>query len=99
MCPATPPATPCVPPFVTHSLHFVTPPPALLHKILTENPAARITIPDIKKDRWYSKPLKKGKGMRETPLSLPKKQWGSYYGVSSSLRRHQAGTGDLGGGH
>ncbi|XP_009693936.1 PREDICTED: serine/threonine-protein kinase Chk1, partial [Cariama cristata] len=35
-------------------------PPALLHKILTESPTARITIPDIKKDRWYSKPLKKG---------------------------------------
>ncbi|KAM4646284.1 serine/threonine-protein kinase Chk1-like [Amazona ochrocephala] len=35
-------------------------PLALLHKILTESPAARITIPDIKKDRWYSKPLKKG---------------------------------------
>ncbi|NWR62285.1 CHK1 kinase, partial [Bucorvus abyssinicus] len=33
---------------------------SLLHKILTENPAARITIPDIKKDRWYSKPLQKG---------------------------------------
>ncbi|XP_009890858.1 PREDICTED: dolichyl-diphosphooligosaccharide--protein glycosyltransferase subunit STT3A [Charadrius vociferus] len=33
---------------------------ALLHKILTESPTARITIPDIKKDRWYSKPLKKG---------------------------------------
>ncbi|XP_059685726.1 serine/threonine-protein kinase Chk1 isoform X1 [Gavia stellata] len=35
-------------------------PLALLHKILTESPTARITIPDIKKDRWYSKPLKKG---------------------------------------
>jgi hypothetical protein len=33
---------------------------ALLHKILVENPAVRITIPDIKKDRWYNKPLKKG---------------------------------------
>ncbi|KAK7806432.1 hypothetical protein U0070_014746 [Myodes glareolus] len=30
---------------------------ALLHKILVENPSARITIPDIKKDRWYNKPL------------------------------------------
>ncbi|NXV38929.1 CHK1 kinase, partial [Rissa tridactyla] len=38
----------------------VPPPPALLHKILTESPTARITIPDIKKDRWFSKPLKKG---------------------------------------
>ncbi|NWW98994.1 CHK1 kinase, partial [Caloenas nicobarica] len=35
-------------------------PLALLHKILTESPAARITIPDIKKDRWFSRPLKKG---------------------------------------
>uniref|UniRef100_A0A663LTJ7 Checkpoint kinase 1 n=1 Tax=Athene cunicularia TaxID=194338 RepID=A0A663LTJ7_ATHCN len=35
-------------------------PLALLHKILTESPTARITIADIKKDRWYSKPLKKG---------------------------------------
>ncbi|NXG23454.1 CHK1 kinase, partial [Grallaria varia] len=34
-------------------------PLALLHKILTESPAARITIPDIQKDRWYSRPLKK----------------------------------------
>lgn len=34
--------------------------PALLHKILVENPSVRITIPDIKKDRWYNKPLKKG---------------------------------------
>ncbi|NXD88343.1 CHK1 kinase, partial [Halcyon senegalensis] len=39
---------------------FPPSPPALLHKILTESPTARITIPDIKKDRWYSKPLKKG---------------------------------------
>ncbi|NXA06674.1 CHK1 kinase, partial [Sapayoa aenigma] len=37
-------------------------PLALLHKILTESPTARITIPDIQKDRWYSRPLKKGKG-------------------------------------
>uniref|UniRef100_A0A5F9CSB1 Serine/threonine-protein kinase CHK1 n=1 Tax=Oryctolagus cuniculus TaxID=9986 RepID=A0A5F9CSB1_RABIT len=35
-------------------------PLALLHKILVENPSVRITIPDIKKDRWYNKPLKKG---------------------------------------
>ncbi|NXR17550.1 CHK1 kinase, partial [Cinclus mexicanus] len=34
-------------------------PLALLHKILTESPTARITIPDIQKDRWYSRPLKK----------------------------------------
>lgn len=34
---------------------------ALLHKILVENPSVRITIPDIKKDRWYNKLLKKGK--------------------------------------
>ncbi|NXJ07967.1 CHK1 kinase, partial [Odontophorus gujanensis] len=37
-------------------------PLALLHKILTESPTARITIPDIKKDRWYCRPMKKGKG-------------------------------------
>ncbi|KAK2498657.1 hypothetical protein MC885_020336 [Smutsia gigantea] len=35
-------------------------PLALLHKILVENPSVRITIPDINKDRWYNKPLKKG---------------------------------------
>ncbi|OWK57033.1 Serine/threonine-protein kinase Chk1 [Lonchura striata] len=34
-------------------------PLALLHKILTESPTARISIPDIQKDRWYSRPLKK----------------------------------------
>uniref|UniRef100_A0A8C5JEC8 non-specific serine/threonine protein kinase n=1 Tax=Junco hyemalis TaxID=40217 RepID=A0A8C5JEC8_JUNHY len=34
-------------------------PLALLHKILTESPTARITIADIQKDRWYSRPLKK----------------------------------------
>ncbi|KAM9255710.1 LOW QUALITY PROTEIN: serine/threonine-protein kinase Chk1 [Cariama cristata] len=41
-------------------------PLALLHKILTESPTARITIPDIKKDRWYSKPLKRVRGRRGT---------------------------------
>lgn len=46
-------------------------PSALLHKILTESPTARITIPDIKKDRWYCKPLKKGKGHGENMLSTP----------------------------
>lgn len=46
------PAPPTCTPFLT----------ALLHKILTESPTARITIPDIKKDRWYCRPLKKGKG-------------------------------------
>ncbi|EMP29617.1 Dolichyl-diphosphooligosaccharide--protein glycosyltransferase subunit STT3A [Chelonia mydas] len=35
-------------------------PLALLHKILTESPTARVTIADIKKDRWYNKPMKKG---------------------------------------
>ncbi|XP_044293613.1 serine/threonine-protein kinase Chk1 isoform X2 [Varanus komodoensis] len=35
-------------------------PLALLLKILTENPASRPTIAEIKKDRWYNKPLKKG---------------------------------------
>lgn len=55
-------------------------PTALLHKILTENPTARITIPDIKKDRWYCRPLKKGTkrgrvssgGVTESPGALPK---------------------------
>ncbi|XP_015275455.1 PREDICTED: serine/threonine-protein kinase Chk1 [Gekko japonicus] len=35
-------------------------PLALLLKILTESPTSRLTIADIKKDRWYTKPLKKG---------------------------------------
>ncbi|NWU72302.1 CHK1 kinase, partial [Pterocles burchelli] len=35
-------------------------PLALLHKILTESPTARISIADITKDRWYCRPLKKG---------------------------------------
>nr|XP_060643497.1 serine/threonine-protein kinase Chk1 isoform X2 [Anolis sagrei ordinatus] len=35
-------------------------PLALLIKILTENPASRLTIADIKKDKWYTKPLQKG---------------------------------------
>nr|XP_020633619.1 serine/threonine-protein kinase Chk1 [Pogona vitticeps] len=35
-------------------------PLALLLKILTENPTSRLTIADIKNDRWYTKPLKKG---------------------------------------
>ncbi|XP_065594410.1 serine/threonine-protein kinase Chk1 isoform X1 [Cyrtonyx montezumae] len=55
-------------------------PLALLHKILTESPTARITIPDIKKDRWYCRPLKKGTkrgrvssgGVTESPGALPK---------------------------
>lgn len=52
-------------------------PPALLHKILTESPTARITIPDIKKDRWYSKPLKKGKGPPGNVLVPPRFEgWG-----------------------
>ncbi|XP_023064344.1 serine/threonine-protein kinase Chk1 isoform X3 [Piliocolobus tephrosceles] len=53
---------------------------ALLHKILVENPSARITIPDIKKDRWYNKPLKKGAkrprvtsgGVSESPSGFSK---------------------------
>ncbi|NXN07247.1 CHK1 kinase, partial [Indicator maculatus] len=72
-------------------------PLALLHKILTESPTARITIPDIKKDRWYSRPLKKGKGAWGTPsapslgraldVSVPagaKRAPGSSGGVSDS---------------
>ena len=46
----------------------------MLHKILTESPTARITIPDIKKDRWYSKPLKKGKGPPGKHGSAPSPQ-------------------------
>ncbi|KAH0623243.1 hypothetical protein JD844_031329 [Phrynosoma platyrhinos] len=33
---------------------------ALLIKILTENPRSRVTIADIMKDKWYTKPLQKG---------------------------------------
>ncbi|XP_075460458.1 serine/threonine-protein kinase Chk1 isoform X2 [Ascaphus truei] len=47
--------------------HYLTPwkkiestPLALLCKILTESPSARMTIPDIKKDRWLTKAFKKG---------------------------------------
>ncbi|XP_045411703.1 serine/threonine-protein kinase Chk1 isoform X1 [Lemur catta] len=55
-------------------------PLALLHKILVENPSVRITIPDIKKDRWYNKPLKKGAkrprvtsgGVSESPSGFSK---------------------------
>ncbi|CAN2388110.1 regulation of transcription from RNA polymerase II promoter in response to UV-induced DNA damage [Pristimantis euphronides] len=49
------------------SKHYVTPwkkidpaPLALLCKILIENPSSRLTITDIKKDRWFTKPAKKG---------------------------------------
>ncbi|XP_034996049.1 serine/threonine-protein kinase Chk1 [Zootoca vivipara] len=35
-------------------------PLALLLKLLTEDPASRLTIEDLKKDRWYTKALKKG---------------------------------------
>lgn len=31
----------------------------------------RITIPDIQKDRWYSRPLKKGKGPQGDALVPP----------------------------
>lgn len=57
----------------THTILYSTPssPPALLHKILTESPTARITIPDIQKDRWYSRPLKKGKGPPGSALVAP----------------------------
>ncbi|XP_010006393.1 PREDICTED: serine/threonine-protein kinase Chk1 [Chaetura pelagica] len=41
-------------------------PLALLHKILTESPAARITIPDIKKDRWFSNSKRVGGGVKRT---------------------------------
>lgn len=49
------------------SKHYLNPwkkidstPLALLCKLLTENPSARMIVPDIKKDRWFTKPLKKG---------------------------------------
>ncbi|XP_068098499.1 serine/threonine-protein kinase Chk1 [Hyperolius riggenbachi] len=49
------------------SKHYLNPwkkidaaPLALLCKMLTEVPSARITIPDIKKDRWFNKSLKIG---------------------------------------
>lgn len=51
----------------------------MLHKILTESPTARITIPDIKKDRWYSKPLKKGKGLPGNVLVPPDLRGGGYW--------------------
>ncbi|XP_053222925.1 serine/threonine-protein kinase Chk1 isoform X1 [Podarcis raffonei] len=35
-------------------------PLALLLKLLTEDPSSRLTIEDLKKDRWYTKALKKG---------------------------------------
>ena len=48
---------------------------ALLHKILVENPSVRITIPDIKKDRWYNKPLKKGNMLKIQVLKKKKKNF------------------------
>lgn len=78
-------------------LPFPSPsPPALLHKILTESPTARITIPDIKKDRWYSKPLKKGKGPLGNAFVPP--DLGGLLGVLSLCRR-QAGSRVLRGRH
>uniref|UniRef100_A0A8C6ZCZ1 non-specific serine/threonine protein kinase n=1 Tax=Nothoprocta perdicaria TaxID=30464 RepID=A0A8C6ZCZ1_NOTPE len=35
-------------------------PLALLHKMLAESPAARIALADVKKERWYCRPLRKG---------------------------------------
>ncbi|XP_064029315.1 serine/threonine-protein kinase Chk1 isoform X2 [Pogoniulus pusillus] len=71
-------------------------PLALLHKILTESPAARITIPDIKKDRWYSRPLKKGglsKHIRsETDFSPVKSTLGEDR-MSYSTSQPEPGTG------
>ncbi|XP_053547383.1 serine/threonine-protein kinase Chk1 isoform X2 [Bombina bombina] len=47
--------------------HYLTPwakidstPLALLGRMLTENPSSRITIPEIKKERWFTKTIKKG---------------------------------------
>ncbi|CAI9532849.1 unnamed protein product [Staurois parvus] len=49
------------------SKHYLNPwkkidslPLALLCKILTENPSTRVAVPDIKKERWFTKTLKKG---------------------------------------
>uniref|UniRef100_A0A8C5L5H0 non-specific serine/threonine protein kinase n=1 Tax=Jaculus jaculus TaxID=51337 RepID=A0A8C5L5H0_JACJA len=59
---------------------------ALLHKILVENPSLRITIPDIKKDRWYNKPLKKGaKRPRATSGGMPESPGGFSKHIHSNL--------------
>ncbi|XP_053307606.1 serine/threonine-protein kinase Chk1 isoform X2 [Spea bombifrons] len=49
------------------SKHYLNPwkkidsaPLALLCKLLKENPGSRITIPDLKKDLWFTKAIKKG---------------------------------------
>ncbi|XP_069597627.1 serine/threonine-protein kinase Chk1 isoform X2 [Ranitomeya imitator] len=49
------------------SKHYLTPwkkidaaPLVLLCKMLSEIPGSRLTIPEIKKDRWFTKPPKKG---------------------------------------
>nr|XP_045002324.1 serine/threonine-protein kinase Chk1 isoform X3 [Jaculus jaculus] len=61
-------------------------PLALLHKILVENPSLRITIPDIKKDRWYNKPLKKGaKRPRATSGGMPESPGGFSKHIHSNL--------------
>lgn len=44
---------------------------ALLQKILVENSSGRITIPDIKKERWYNKPPKIG-GIPDSPRGFSK---------------------------
>ncbi|XP_073441051.1 serine/threonine-protein kinase Chk1 isoform X2 [Dendrobates tinctorius] len=69
------------------SKHYLTPwkkidatPLALLCKMLSESPGSRLTIPEIKKDRWFTKPPKKGikrslvssSGGLETPGLLSK---------------------------
>lgn len=46
--------------FLTPWKKIDTLPLGLLSKILMENPKKRISIPDIKKDRWYTRLLKKG---------------------------------------
>ncbi|KAB0370149.1 hypothetical protein FD755_018111 [Muntiacus reevesi] len=61
-------------------------PLALLHKILVENPSVRITIPDIKKDRWYNKPLKKGaKRPRATSSGVSESPGGFSKHIQSNL--------------
>ncbi|ELW72226.1 Serine/threonine-protein kinase Chk1, partial [Tupaia chinensis] len=59
---------------------------ALLHRILVEDPEVRITIPDIRKDRWYSKPLKRGaKRPRGSPGSVPESPGGLSKHVRSTV--------------
>lgn len=44
----------------THTAFLLSCDPGLLTKILLHDPEKRITIPDIKKDRWFNKGFKTG---------------------------------------